>query len=252
MQAIVGTQYFKHSQVIAPGKVGSVGDTLASVRLRQSAPDMALRYDAVFSGSAEPYYGSNVQDGFSYSFTSGGGPARTLDSRLERKSFKTNHGWVYQDMRAPDKTLEPIMGSTGRYDWYNRVANTYHAKITGDAFLPLPGPYGPTSMTRGSQTPRIIATDRPTLPDLTDKPPEEIKGLRDKTVVGSICTDSQGRPYIRAVRVAPPGQSQTTATTSAPMAPPPPPASREPAPPAQQPTIPGSFPDIDLSGARLG
>lgn len=240
MQAIVGTQYFKNSEVIAPGKVGSVGDVIPSVRFRQSAPDMAMRYDKNFSGASEQLHGSNVQDGFSYSFTSGGGPSRTIDSRLERKSFKTNHGWMYQDLRAPDKTLEPIMGSTGRYSWYNKLGTVYQAKVTGNSFLPLPGNYGTTSITRGNQIPRILAVDRPTVPSLdpkieekVDVPKEEMgkTTLVDKTVVGTTCYDSQGKPYIRAIRAAPPGQSQSTTTQNAPPTlqnPPPSTASKAP------------------------
>lgn len=212
MQAIIGTQYFKNSEVIVPGKVGSVGDVLASVRLKQSTPDMAMRYDKSFSGIAESLHGSNVQDGYSYSFTSGGGPARTLDSRLERKSFKTNHGWVYQDLRVPDTTLEPIMGSTGRYDWYNRVANTYQAKITGDMFLPLPGEYRPTSMTRGNQIPRIIATDIGVYSEIAetapkDQPKEEMKDVATEPTFYQVCEKTGG-----SSKKPPPGQRQTTAT----------------------------------------
>ncbi|MBF9645471.1 hypothetical protein IAI43_12105, partial [Streptococcus pseudopneumoniae] len=59
---------------------------------------------------------------------------------MANRGFKTQHGLVYQDLRAPDTTLEPIMGSTGRYPWYNKIATIYEAKRTGDLFLPLPGP----------------------------------------------------------------------------------------------------------------
>lgn len=184
MQAIVDTKYFKNTYVISPGRVGSVGDVLGSVRLKQSAPDMAMRYEKSTYGKNESRLGSNVQDGFSQSYTSGGGPSRTLDSRWTRRSFKTNHGWVHQDLRAPDKLLGERMGSTGRYDWYNRVANIYEAKRTGDMFLPLPGPYGPKSMTRGSQAPRIIAQDQPTL--------AQPAAVSQKGIVGYSCTDKDG------------------------------------------------------------
>lgn len=192
MQAIIDTQRFKNTMVVSPGLVGSVGDALGAVRLRQSAPDMALRYQKAFSGPNEVRLGSNVQDGYSYSYGSCGGPARTLDSKLERSSFKTCIGWIHQDLRAPDKSLGERVGSTGRYDWYNRVANTYEAKRTGDMFLPLPGPYGPTSMTRGSQVPRIVARDYP-----RSQPPHP--SLQDdlQTVVGSICVDSNGKKTFR-------------------------------------------------------
>lgn len=192
MQDIIGTRRFKNSEIITPGIVGTVGDTIGSIRLKQSAPDMAMRYDSQFSGPQEVRLGSNVQDGFSYSYASGGGPARTLDSKLERKSFKTVHGWIHQDLRAPDKLLGERLGSTGRYDWYNRVANIYQAKVTGDMFLPLPGVFAPTSMTRGSQVPRIVAKDYPRAgpphPSLWGDPGE---------VIGSVCVDPNGKRTFR-------------------------------------------------------
>lgn len=161
MQAIVDPVYFKRTQIISPGVVGSVGDALGGVRLKQSAPDMAMRYDRSFSGKKSTIVGSNVQDGDIDSFTSKGGSARVYESSWVNRKFKTAHGWVYQDMRAPDTTLEPVMGSTGRYNWYNKIATIYEAKRTGDMFLPLPGEYGPTSMIRGPM-PRVTDVITPT------------------------------------------------------------------------------------------
>lgn len=249
MQAIIDDRYFKNTQIISPGNVGSVGDVLASVRLKQSTPDMALRYDGMFSGKRESAYGSNVQDGDSKSYTSGGGAPRLLDSRWTRNTFKTNHGWRFQDIRVPDKNLEPVMGSTGQADWYNRVANIYQARVTGDAFLPLPGEYGPTSMVRGSQIPRIIAVDKPTLPDLSDQKEQNI--VKDKTVVGRLCYDSQGRPFIRSGRPTPPGQSQIAGRTAPPSTQPPPPVQGSTAPPSTLPASGTTNPEEDLSNLRF-
>lgn len=219
MQAIIDDKYFKNTLVISPGVVGSVGDVLGSVRLRQSAPDMMLRYDQVFSGRNESRLGSNVQDGYSYSYASGGGPSRTLDSNWSNKKFKTSHGWIYQDLRVPDKTLTEVMGSTGRYDWYNRVANTYQAKITGNMFLPLPGGYQPSGVPRGSQVPRIVATDQPMLPDLNDdswydkrpKPKEDAK----TATAAIVCTDTQGKMTYKTVPGKTGGSEKTPPGTTA-------------------------------------
>lgn len=225
MQAIVDEKYFKNTMVISPGLVGSVGDVLGSVRLRQSAPDMPMRYDATFSGPNESLVGNNVQDGYSYSYSSGGGPARTLDSNWENRSFKTNHGWVYQDLRAPDKTLTPIMGSTGRYDWYNRVANIYQSKVTGDMFLPLPNGYQPSGIPRGGQVPRVIAVDEPVAPPLTNDNWDQTKVAKGPTTV-VICTDQRGQQTYKVVpgktagsgkappAAAPPPNASTAPTTN--------------------------------------
>jgi hypothetical protein len=230
MQAIVDEKYFKNTAIISPGLVGPVGDVLGSVRLRQSAPDMKLRYEKAFSGKNESKLGSNVQDGFSYSYTSGGGPAATVDSNWVNKKFKTNHGWIYQDLRAPDKTLQPVMGSTGRYDWLNRVANVYEAKRTGDMFLPLPGEYQPTGVPRGGQVPRIIAVDVPTIPDLQgpDVESEKPKEIATPSQMAIICTAPSGRQTYKLVNR--PGR--------APQAP-----AQAPPPPAQKPPAPSTMPD---------
>lgn len=224
MQAIVDEKYFKSTAVISPGLVGSVGDVLGSVRLRQSAPDMMLRYDQVFSGKNEPSTGSNVQDGYSLSYSSGGGPARTIDGEWVNNNFKTNHGWVYQDLRAPDKTLTEIMGSTGRYDWYNRVANTYQAKITGDMFLPLPNGLQPSGVPRGGQVPRVIAVDEPVAPPLTNDNWDQTKKTNETPLMSVVvCTDASGKRTYKVVpgktggsEKAPPmaAGTQTTASTA--------------------------------------
>lgn len=158
MQAIVDPVYYKQTVRISPGVVGTVGDAVNGVRLKQSAPDMKMRYDKSFSGShGALLLGSNVQDGFSRSETSGGMNATVIQKHLPcSNGFKHGHGWRYQDLRAPDTLHEPLLAPTERYSWRNKIATIYEAKRTGDMFLPLPGPYGPTSLPRGGQVPRIV------------------------------------------------------------------------------------------------
>src|SRR5689334_12063841 len=96
---------------IRPGPVGSVGDVLLTPRLKSSLPGN-FNWDAEYYGPNEPLYGSSISDGLYESYNSGGGPARTLDTVwYPRRQFKTSHGWYIQDLRAPDKRVEPIMGS---------------------------------------------------------------------------------------------------------------------------------------------
>ena len=206
MQAIVDPVYFKRTERISPGVVGSVGDALGGVRLKQSAPDMPMRYEAAFAGVNTPITGSNVQDGFSYSYSSGGGPARTLESGWANRGFKTNHGWRYQDLRAPDTTLETLTLPTERYSWYNKIATIYEAKRTGDLFLPLPGPYEPTSLTRGTQYPVVTERMAPTNEFKTtpgtqkDKPKEILgTGTDSKSIIGYNCTDERGNVTFKTV-----------------------------------------------------
>lgn len=143
---------------IRPGVVGSVGDALVQVRYKHSNPDMPLRFDPSNSHRREPYLGSNVQDGQSISHCDKGGPNFTIDSNWGgRRGFKTSHGWYYQDVRAPDRRVEPIVGATPQYDWHNKIAQTYNARVTGDLFLPLPGEYmlNPGDIPRGGSKPRV-------------------------------------------------------------------------------------------------
>lgn len=211
MQAIEHPVYYKNTVRMSPGVVGAVGDALNGVRLRQSAPDMKMRYDADFSGVAgELVLGSNVQDGYSYSMTSGGGPARTIQNKMAlSQGFKHVYGWRYQDLRAPDTLHEPLLAPTERYSWRNKVATIFEAKRTGDMFLPLPGAYGPSAMTRGSVVPRIVESAATNYDDIASgikagslyKDPNLKEALKDlnptESVVASnkvqVCTDKNGR-----------------------------------------------------------
>ena len=142
---------------IRPGPVGSVGSVNLVPRLKSSLPG-DFRWDMSFQGKNEPQHGSNVTDGMHVGFNSGGGPAHTIDSNWGgRRRFETSHGWRYQDMRVPDRRIEPVLGTTPRYSWYNKIASVNHAKTTGKLFAIPPGGIlgGPNGVTRGGQYPRV-------------------------------------------------------------------------------------------------
>ena len=152
---------------IQPGKVGSVGDVVLGVKLRHSAPDTPIRFDNFFShsnmiGITKTLLlmllanGANISDGQGEGYMSGGGVARVVNSNWGgRRHFKVRHGWIMQDLRAPDKVHDPTLGEIPHYDWNNKVATTYQAMRTGNRFLPLPGPYQPApgEQTRGARGP---------------------------------------------------------------------------------------------------
>jgi len=143
---------------IRPGAVGSVGDVNLTPRLKHSHPDMPLRFEKCFAGKNEVFLGSNVTDGTHKGYDSGGGPARTIDSNWGgRRRFKTRHGYIFQDIRAPDDFVVPVEGTTPSYSYRNKVATTYEAKRTGDLFLPLPKGYDlrEGQIPRGGAAPRI-------------------------------------------------------------------------------------------------
>lgn len=138
---------------IRPGPVGTVGDVLGSIKLKHSTPQLPIRTEKF-----KKTIGSNVQDGDQKSFTSKGLGARVVDSNWGgRRSFKTSHGWVLQDIRSQDRLHEPHLGSAPQYSWRNKIATTYEARRTGNLFLPLPGGYlpSPGEIERGQIVPVV-------------------------------------------------------------------------------------------------
>jgi hypothetical protein len=151
-----------NNDYIAPGNVGSVGDVHMQPRLKHSNPDMPLRWERAFAGKNEKRLGSNVQNGTKNSFQSGGGPAKARDTAWEGdRQFKTQVGWRYQDLRAPDVLVEPYVSSLGDYSWRNRIAKVVNAKATGSMFMPLPGGYSlpEGAVPRGGLTPELQVGD---------------------------------------------------------------------------------------------
>lgn len=149
-----------NKDAIRPGPVGTVGDVLLGVRLKQSAPELAQRWDAAYSGKNEVYSGSNVSDGYSAGFTTGGGVARTIIKRMPyRQGFKTPVGWIKEDIKPVDRNRTALMGSLGQYSWDSQVNGIKRAGSTGEFFKPLPEGYerGVGQQPRGSQIPRIVA-----------------------------------------------------------------------------------------------
>lgn len=156
IDAIRPLNRWDHSS-IRPGPVGSVGVVNMTPRLKSSLPG-DFRWEATYFGNKESNYGSNITDGFHTNYSNGGGPAHTIDSNWGgRRRFETSHGWRYQDMRVPDRRIEPVLGTLPQYSWHNRIATVNSAKHTGDLFtVPRGGVLGgPAGVTRGGQFPRV-------------------------------------------------------------------------------------------------
>lgn len=143
---------------ISPGLVGSVGDVLISTKLKQSAPDMEPRYEYWNTGLNTIFYGSNVQDGYSESFTSNGMGSKTVSRPIYRYTgYKTNVGWRHQDIVPTDNYREAKQAALPQFGWKSQVASILRTKHTGEMFTPLPGGYGPSSQTRGTQHPTVVS-----------------------------------------------------------------------------------------------
>ena len=141
---------------IRPGSVGSVGDCLITERLKSSLPG-DFRWKPDYYGKNESLYGSNVRNGYQRSFTSGGGSSKTIDSNWGgRRGFKVRHGWIMQDLVAPDTSVTSQLGSLPQYSWRNKIAHVNHARTTGDLFpIPVGGQIQGSGVPRGGQLPRV-------------------------------------------------------------------------------------------------
>ncbi len=161
---------------IRPGVVGPVGCPLMTERLKATYPGN-FRWVSEYHGRREALYGSNISDGQSLSFNSGGGPARLINTNWGgRREFKTKYGYEYQDIRAPDMMVEPMVGSLPQYSWRNKLATVNKALHTGDLFtIPIRGLVEqPNGVTRGGMYPRVTDV-------VGSEPPPEPQNINNGT-----------------------------------------------------------------------
>ena len=145
---------------ISPGNVGSVGDVLMDVRLKQSAPDMDMRYLNLTHGKNESRFGSNVQNGTLTNFFNFG-PATAIDHNWNiNRGKKYKIGFKFENLQPPDKTpsMQTMQGALPQFSWHTTTSNVYRALHSGSMFLPAPGPFqpGPGEIPRGGNVPSIV------------------------------------------------------------------------------------------------
>lgn len=160
MEPITGVTNKKYHRwadsVMSPGVVGSVGDVLVTPFLKTSCIDLPRRVQAAFAGANATHSGANISDGDLKAYTSHGLVARTVDSAWNgNRSFRDMKGWLYQDLRAPDKMVEPYVSSLGDYSWRNTVATVEESFRTGALYAKLPGEFSSSGVPRGGAVPRI-------------------------------------------------------------------------------------------------
>ena len=141
---------------ICPGPVGSIGDALTSVRIKQSTPDMPIAYDKLFSAKNDSNRGSNVQDGSWASFADGGYGAEVYARKRQKK---TNVGTFMQQMSSNDRSFESIVVPQPQVG--TRTQAEAILLRQGDKFQIAPGGYGPEpgQLLRGGQVPRVVYTE---------------------------------------------------------------------------------------------
>jgi hypothetical protein len=143
---------------IRPGPVGSVGDVLTSIRIKQSMPEMPFAYDKTFGPNSDVLRGSNVQDGRWESFYDGGYGAVTKKQRWNNNytGFKTATGWIAQNVIPEQRTTDPKVGSQPRQGFETQAAAILNRQ--GDMFGELPGGYKAAAgvLPRGGMMPRLV------------------------------------------------------------------------------------------------
>lgn len=140
---------------ISPGVVGSVGDALANIRLKESCPELPIRFEQ--NVKTEKLMGTMVQNGSVKNYYGSLGPTTIYKGPfIKKRSWKTQNNYQWQDLKAAEKRYEPTLAFRfNNYD--NQRASVFAQSRTGAQFSRLPGGYGPRpgDVPRGSALPRI-------------------------------------------------------------------------------------------------
>lgn len=142
MSGVILKPRFRNKPIIyKAGDVGPIGDVHQIVKLKHSCPEMPLRFSQTF---ATARVGQNVQDGDSPSYNTGAYGAKTIISAFDRPSnVTTSGGFTYENIIPEDREVIADTIPLPSYSWENSIAQVYKARVTGNAFLPLPGGFKP-------------------------------------------------------------------------------------------------------------
>lgn len=155
MSGVILKPRFRNKPVIyKAGDVGPIGDVHQIVRFKQSCPELPMRFGSTFSTAR---VGQNVQDGDSPSYNTGAYGAKTIVSAFDRPSnVTTSGGFTYENIIPEDREVIADTIPLPSYSWENSIAQVYKAKVTGNAFLPLPGGFKPEGgVPRGGAVPQL-------------------------------------------------------------------------------------------------
>jgi hypothetical protein len=152
-----------NNDYIAPGVVGSVGDTNMSIRFKQSTPDYPMRWDPLTAGEREVRYGTYVTDG-SIPNLLGAVGYRLIDHNWDIRRPRTfSHITKFQTVPTEDcsPSAMPIVGNTPQYAWKNQVATVMKGISQCGGMVPAIEPYQLPAgqLPRGGAVPRITTID---------------------------------------------------------------------------------------------
>jgi hypothetical protein len=145
---------------ISPGPVSSIGDVLQNVRLKQSAPELPMRF--LYNDYELEHRGQNVQDGQWFNFTSGGYAAKTVVRDSYNAPYETNQiGISTQELRPTNLASSTRVAARPQDSWKSQAGQTMLSKTTGIDFRPLPHGYPNTGVSRGPQPRRNFVGEDP-------------------------------------------------------------------------------------------
>jgi len=195
MSGVLLKPRFKNKPIFYKAEeVGPIGDVHQIVRLKQSCPELPMRYGSTF---ATARVGQNIQDGNSPSFNTGAYGAKTIISAFDRPSnVTTSGGFTMQNIIPEDREVIAETIPLPSYSWENLIAQTYKAQVTGQAFLPLPGGFRPEAgdVPRGGAVPQISSGGGDVFVPPGGPPPFDPSSYYDYTVERNTAT---GLPYLQ-------------------------------------------------------
>jgi len=194
MSGVILKPRFRNKPIVYKAEaVGPIGDVLQIVKLKHSCPEMPLRFSQTF---ATARVGQNVQDGDSPSYNTGAYGAKTIVSAFDRPSnVTTSGGFTFQNIIPEDREIIADTIPLPSYDWENTIAQVYKARVTGNAFLPLPGGFKPEGgVPRGGAVPQLQGGAGDTFVGLGGAPAFDPNSYYDPTAETNSAT---GLPYLQ-------------------------------------------------------
>ena len=148
---------------ISPGAVGTVGDVIQNVRLKQSAPELETRWE--FNRPQLEKRGSAISDGTVASNYTDNFLTNTVVTDYYTSPYQRDVvGVSYQDLRLND--LSPTTRQLGapQFGWRATQASVNKALVMGKQFLPATRGYPKSGVSRGPEPRSTFLADIASLP----------------------------------------------------------------------------------------
>jgi hypothetical protein len=143
---------------ISPGPVSAVGDVVQNIRLKQSCPELAMRWD--LSKSEVKQRGSGVSDGTVPNNYTGSSLTTTVVSDYYHSPNESDVvGFAYQDLRPNDLAASTRELGAPQFGWKSTQASVNKALVMGKQFLPVTQGYPKSGVSRGPEPRSTFLSD---------------------------------------------------------------------------------------------